>query len=58
MSERVVSVLKNFAKVDAAKVSATAHFSNDLGLDSLDSVEVRQVLKKKCLLFMPRWVMA
>jgi len=34
-------VLKNFEKVDPKKVSATAHFVNDLGLDSLDAVEVR-----------------
>ena len=37
----MLSVLKNFEKVDPAKVTATAHFANDLGLDSLDAVEVR-----------------
>jgi hypothetical protein len=36
-----VQVLKNFEKVDGAKVTPAAHFSNDLGLDSLDAVEVR-----------------
>lgn len=34
-------VLKNFEKVDGAMVTPAAHFSNDLGLDSLDAVEVR-----------------
>ena len=41
VAERVVAVLKNFEKVDPAKVTATANFVNDLGLDSLDAVEVR-----------------
>ena len=40
MTERIISVVKNFDKVDAAKVSAESKFSDDLGLDSLDSVEV------------------
>jgi acyl carrier protein len=37
----VLAVLKGFEKVDAAKLNPAAHFSNDLGLDSLDAVEVR-----------------
>lgn len=41
VTDRVLQVLKNFEKVDPAKVSASAHFVNDLGLDSLDAVEVR-----------------
>lgn len=41
MTDRVIAVLKKFEKVDANKVSPTAHFYNDLGLDSLDAVEVR-----------------
>lgn len=42
VTDRVLSVLKNFEKVDPAKVKAEAHFVNDLGLDSLDAVEVRR----------------
>jgi NADH dehydrogenase (ubiquinone) 1 alpha/beta subcomplex 1 len=41
VAERVIQVLKNFEKVDPAKVTPSAHFVNDLGLDSLDAVEVR-----------------
>eukprot|EP01065_Artemidia_motanka_P043372 TRINITY_DN6001_c0_g1_i1.p2 TRINITY_DN6001_c0_g1~~TRINITY_DN6001_c0_g1_i1.p2 ORF type:complete len:108 (+),score=32.36 TRINITY_DN6001_c0_g1_i1:56-379(+) len=37
---RVIECVKNFEKVPAEKVSGTAHFTNDLGLDSLDQVEV------------------
>jgi len=40
VSSRVLDVVKNFQNVDPAKVTATSHFINDLGLDSLDTVEV------------------
>ncbi|KAL6565267.1 Acyl carrier protein 2, mitochondrial [Orobanche gracilis] len=40
VSDRVLSVVKNFQKVDPSKVTPNAHFQNDLGLDSLDTVEV------------------
>lgn len=53
MAERVQSVLKNFEKVDASKVSATAHFSNDLGLDSLDAVEVCMALEEEFMITIP-----
>ena len=38
--KRVLSVVKNFQNVDPAKVTETSHFIKDLGLDSLDTVEV------------------
>ena len=40
VTERVLQVVKVFDKVDPSKVSPTATFSGDLGLDSLDTVEV------------------
>ncbi|XP_059665619.1 acyl carrier protein 2, mitochondrial-like [Cornus florida] len=40
VTDRVVSVVKNFQKVDPSKVTPNAHFQNDLGLDSLDTVEL------------------
>ncbi|KAJ1262647.1 hypothetical protein BS78_09G125000 [Paspalum vaginatum] len=40
VADRVVSVVKNFQKVEPSKVTHTAHFQKDLGLDSLDTVEV------------------
>ena len=40
VTDRIMGCLKNFQKVDPDKVSATSHFLNDLGLDSLDTVEV------------------
>ncbi|CAD5111072.1 DgyrCDS420 [Dimorphilus gyrociliatus] len=38
--ERVLLVLKLYDKIDAEKLSLDCHFMNDLGLDSLDHVEV------------------
>ncbi|XP_063973436.1 acyl carrier protein, mitochondrial isoform X1 [Diachasmimorpha longicaudata] len=38
--ERVLLVLKLYDKVDVNKLSLDSHFMNDLGLDSLDHVEV------------------
>ena len=40
VSDRVMGCLKSFPKVDPTKVTSSAHFLNDLGLDSLDTVEV------------------
>ena len=40
VTDRVMGCIKNFQKVDPTKVTPTAHFLNDLGLDSLDTVEV------------------
>lgn len=40
VTDRVLGCLKNFQKVDPSKVTAKSHFMNDLGLDSLDTVEV------------------
>ncbi|CAL5363068.1 hypothetical protein ACSBR2_006942 [Camellia fascicularis] len=40
VADRVISVVKNFQKVDPSKVTPNAHFQNDLGLDSLDTVEI------------------
>jgi len=40
LREMTMNVLKLFDKVDPTKVSPDAHFINDLGLDSLDVVEI------------------
>ncbi|CAG0914721.1 unnamed protein product [Notodromas monacha] len=40
IKDRVLLVLKLYDKVDSEKVSLDSHFMNDLGLDSLDHVEV------------------
>ncbi|CAO2832592.1 unnamed protein product [Amaranthus hypochondriacus] len=47
VTDRVINVVKNFQKVDPSKVTPKAHFQNDLGLDSLDSVEVVMALEEE-----------
>lgn len=37
---RIVTLLKSYPKIPSDKVTASAHFMKDLGLDSLDCVEV------------------
>ncbi|KAI9116607.1 hypothetical protein QN277_010406 [Acacia crassicarpa] len=47
VADRVISVVKNFEKVNPSKVNPNAHFQNDLGLDSLDSVEIVMALEEE-----------
>ncbi|KAK5094009.1 mitochondrial acyl carrier protein [Exophiala xenobiotica] len=51
---RIMDLLKNFDKVqDASKISGKAHFSNDLGLDSLDTVEVVMAIEEEFSIEIP-----
>ncbi|KAL4203371.1 hypothetical protein AMTRI_Chr01g127570 [Amborella trichopoda] len=51
--ERVLSVVKSFPKVDPSKVTPTVHFQKDLGLDSLDTVEIVMALEEEFKLEIP-----
>ncbi|KAF0717316.1 Aste57867_2347 [Aphanomyces stellatus] len=53
VSERVLNVIKNFQKVDAAKISEGAKFVDDLGLDSLDVVEVVMAMEEEFVIEIP-----
>ena len=44
-SFRVMLVLNLFDKIDNAKLTAESHFINDLGLDSLDHVEIMLMIE-------------
>ncbi|KAK6497720.1 hypothetical protein TWF481_012123 [Arthrobotrys musiformis] len=45
---RIVELLKGFDKItDPSKITASSHFSNDLGLDSLDTVEVVMAIEEE-----------
>ncbi|KAI8877195.1 acyl carrier protein [Backusella circina FSU 941] len=44
---RVLDVVKGFDKVDASKVTPEASFIKDLGLDSLDTVEVVMAIEEE-----------
>ncbi|KAF8642378.1 hypothetical protein AX16_009646 [Volvariella volvacea WC 439] len=50
---RVLDVLKGFEKVDAAKLTTSASFSKDLGLDSLDAVEVVMAVEEEFSIEIP-----
>ncbi|KAI8979729.1 acyl carrier protein-like protein [Mycotypha africana] len=43
---RVMDILHGFDKIDAQKLNVDAHFVNDLGLDSLDTVEVIMAIEE------------
>eukprot|EP00911_Craspedida_sp_UC1_P001013 UC1_evm3s758 len=50
---KVLEVIKAFDRVDASDVTLEAHFVKDLGLDSLDGVEIVMAMENefgKCLL--------
>ncbi|KAF8393756.1 hypothetical protein HHK36_019954 [Tetracentron sinense] len=47
VADRIIAVVKNFQKLDPSKVTPNAHFQNDLGLDSLDTVEIVMALEEE-----------
>uniref|UniRef100_A0A1J3E700 Acyl carrier protein n=1 Tax=Noccaea caerulescens TaxID=107243 RepID=A0A1J3E700_NOCCA len=51
--DRVVDVVKSFPKVDPAKVTPEVHFQKDLGLDSLDTVEIVMAIEEEFKLEIP-----
>ncbi len=53
VTDRVLNVLKNMEKVDKSKLSPKAHFTNDLGLDSLDAVEVVMAFEEEFVIEIP-----
>ena len=53
VNDRVVAVVKNFSKVDPGKVTKESHFGKDLGLDSLDTVEVVMAIEEEFAIEIP-----
>ncbi|KAI0375388.1 acyl carrier protein [Pilatotrama ljubarskyi] len=53
ITTRVLDVLKGFEKVDPSKLTPTASFSEDLGLDSLDAVEVVMAVEEEFAIEIP-----
>lgn len=53
VTERILRVVKNFEKVDPAKVTPTSRFSNDLNLDSLDQVEIVLAIEQEFAMEIP-----
>jgi NADH dehydrogenase (ubiquinone) 1 alpha/beta subcomplex 1 len=52
VTERILTVVKNFDQVDPAKVTAETKFA-DLGLDSLDTVEVVMAIEDEFAIEIP-----
>ncbi|KAI0257568.1 acyl carrier protein-like protein [Lactifluus subvellereus] len=50
---RVLEVLKTFEKVSPEKLKPSASFTNDLGLDSLDAVEVVMAVEEEFSIEIP-----
>ncbi|KAI0098464.1 acyl carrier protein [Daldinia grandis] len=51
---RILNILQNFDKVnDPSNLKPTAHFANDLGLDSLDTVEVVMAIEEEFSIEIP-----
>ena len=53
VTDRIVQVVKNFDKIDPAKVHASSKFADDLGLDSLDAVEVVMAIEDEFAIEIP-----
>mmetsp|Transcript_32656 Transcript_32656/g.58970 ORF Transcript_32656/g.58970 Transcript_32656/m.58970 type:complete len:125 (-) Transcript_32656:341-715(-) len=53
VQERILTVIKNFDKIDPSKVGATSKFGEDLGLDSLDAVEVVMAIEDEFAVEIP-----
>lgn len=53
VTDRIVEVVKNFDKVDPTKVSSASKFADDLGLDSLDAVEVVMAIEDEFAIEIP-----
>ncbi|WFD37795.1 mitochondrial acyl carrier protein [Malassezia japonica] len=47
IQQRITDVIKSFEKVDPSTITPTASFTGDLGLDSLDSVEVVMAIEEE-----------
>ena len=53
VTSRILEVVKNFDQVDANKVTEKVKFTDDLGLDSLDVVEVVMAIEDEFAIEIP-----
>ncbi|KAG0265839.1 hypothetical protein BG011_003990 [Mortierella polycephala] len=53
IEKRVLDILVGFNKVDDKKISLQANFNADLGLDSLDTVEVVMAIEEEFTIEIP-----
>ncbi|KAJ7619118.1 acyl carrier protein-like protein [Mycena polygramma] len=53
IQKRILSVLEGFEAVEQSKLTPTASFTRDLGLDSLDVVEVQMAIEEEFSIEIP-----
>ena len=53
VSEKVINIIVDKLNVEASEVTPTASFANDLGADSLDTVELIMEFEKEFNLSIP-----
>jgi len=53
IADRILLVLRLFDKIDPEKLTLESHFMNDLGLDSLDHVEIIHMLEEEFMFEFP-----
>ncbi|KAJ6575210.1 acyl carrier protein [Mycena capillaripes] len=53
IEKRILTVLEGFEAVDQTKLTSTASFTGDLGLDSLDIVEVQMAIEEEFTIEIP-----
>lgn len=53
VTQRILDVLKKFPRIEESKLSADANFTKDLGIDSLDAVEVVMLIEDEFNLQIP-----
>ncbi|KAG8927299.1 hypothetical protein FRC02_008312 [Tulasnella sp. 418] len=53
ITARILDVLKSFEKVKPEKLTTSASFAGDLGLDSLDAVEVVMAIEEEFAIEIP-----
>lgn len=53
VTDRILTVIKNFDQVDASKVKPETKFAEDLGLDSLDIVEIVMAIEDEFAIEIP-----
>merc|ERR1711915_1121837 len=53
IQDRIMLVLQLFDKIDPEKLTPDSHFINDLGLDSLDHVEIIHMMEEEFVFEFP-----
>eukprot|EP01126_Amoeba_proteus_P024396 TRINITY_DN2459_c0_g1_i11.p1 TRINITY_DN2459_c0_g1~~TRINITY_DN2459_c0_g1_i11.p1 ORF type:complete len:115 (-),score=24.22 TRINITY_DN2459_c0_g1_i11:87-431(-) len=53
VERRILEVVKKFEKVDPEKVTPKSHFQQDLGVDSLDTVELVMAIEDEFTIEIP-----